>query len=140
MTKVYVVTSGEYSDYKIEGVFSNSDKAKEFADFIEEEPARVEEYELDIPREEWCIYQVYMKQDGTVRMVMQILPRTRSLICPEHRPTPGFWGYTLDAEALIWRVKTNDREQAIKVVGEKRAIILANNLWGDEEKTRKLFE
>lgn len=37
---IYVVTSGEYSDYRIEGVFTDKDKAEAFAD-------RNPEYEIE---------------------------------------------------------------------------------------------
>ena len=40
---------------------------------------------------------------------------------------------------LVWIVQTEDFARAIKVVKEKRAIILANNAWGDDKKVRKLF-
>lgn len=58
--KAYIVTSGSYSDYNIEAVFSTEEKAKEFInnrgddDFNE-----IEEYEMDKPCEKeksiyWC--------------------------------------------------------------------------------------
>ena len=44
--KVYIVTSGEYSDYAIEAVFSTIEKAKEYVD-AHGSDYRVEEYPVD---------------------------------------------------------------------------------------------
>ena len=44
--KVYVVTSGSYSDYSIECVFSTREKAEEYLQYHDDE-YRIEEYALD---------------------------------------------------------------------------------------------
>lgn len=46
MEKVYIVTSGEYSDYTIEVVFSTRKKAKEYVDAYGSD-YRIEEYPVD---------------------------------------------------------------------------------------------
>ena len=46
MEKVYIVTSGEYSDYTIEAVFSTRKKAEEYVD-AHGSDYRVEEYPVD---------------------------------------------------------------------------------------------
>lgn len=54
--KVYVVTEGEYSDYRILGVFSTEDLAKEYCgDFC-----TIEEYELDAAGKEEKFVQSYL--------------------------------------------------------------------------------
>lgn len=45
--KVYIVTSGEYSDYHIECVFSTIEKAKKYIDTHSNDTVNIEEYELD---------------------------------------------------------------------------------------------
>lgn len=49
MSTIYLVTSGEYSDYRIEGAFSTEDKANAFAATFERGygDTRVEDYTLD---------------------------------------------------------------------------------------------
>ena len=50
MTKVYVVTDGEYDYYHIVAIFSNKDKAEDFLskyNFSECHDAEIEVYELD---------------------------------------------------------------------------------------------
>ena len=52
MRKVYIVTSGEYSDYGIDRVFSTEEKAKEWVDIITSMyngNYNIEQYELDAP-------------------------------------------------------------------------------------------
>lgn len=46
MEKVYIVTSGEYSDYHIDAVFSTIEKAEEYVD-AQGSDYRVEEYPVD---------------------------------------------------------------------------------------------
>lgn len=47
MTTIYIVTSGEYSDYVIEGTFSTKKKAEDFKEKVEATPGDIEEWELD---------------------------------------------------------------------------------------------
>ena len=51
--KIYVVTSGQYSDYGINGVFTVKEKAQKYVDIYnaceaDYDSARIEEYEADI--------------------------------------------------------------------------------------------
>lgn len=55
MTTIYLVTSGEYSNYGINGVFSSEQLAKEFIE--KHKDGGIEEWELDErSREEVCPY------------------------------------------------------------------------------------
>ena len=60
----YVVTSGEYSDYHIDGVFSDKEKADFFAD--KDNDRSVEEYDLDdeqmLRQEDWYKVEIYVGQ------------------------------------------------------------------------------
>ena len=51
MTTIYLVTSGEYSSYGIDGVYSTREKAQAHVDAITGtyHTAEVEEHELDAP-------------------------------------------------------------------------------------------
>ena len=46
MEKIYIVTSGEYSDYQINAVFSTGEKAEEYVDAYGSD-YRIEEYPVD---------------------------------------------------------------------------------------------
>ena len=58
----YVVTSGEYSDYHIDGVFSDKEKADFFAD--KDNDRSVEEYDIDdeqmLRQEDWYKVKIYV--------------------------------------------------------------------------------
>lgn len=127
MVKIYIVTSGDYSSYGIDAVFSKKGKADEYCKNFKCD--EVEEYELDPNTIPIDMITVEMARDGTVNNVKQLISRIN---------TSGFW-YFGALDDLIWHVKTNDEIRAIKVVNEKRIQILANDCWGDDERTKVLF-
>ena len=73
MNKVFIATSGEYSDYGIDRVFSSIEKAKEWVDVITSMYGGyydIEPYELDAPipkREEYLFFEAYIENDVIVR-------------------------------------------------------------------------
>ena len=73
MSKVFIVTSGEYSDYGIDRVFSTEEKAKEWVNVITSMYGGnydIEQYELDAPipeRKEYLFFEAYIKDDVIVR-------------------------------------------------------------------------
>lgn len=46
--KVYVVTSGEYSDYRVDAIFSTKEKAQEYRDFRKFTDTWKESYRMDV--------------------------------------------------------------------------------------------
>lgn len=73
MSKVYIVTSGEYSDYGIDRVFSNEEKAKEWVDVITSMYGgnyNIEQYELDAPipeRKEYLLFEAYIENNTIIK-------------------------------------------------------------------------
>lgn len=73
MGKVFIVTSGEYSDYSIDRVFSTEEKAKEWVDVITSMYGGnydIEQYELDAPipeRKEYMFFEAYIKDNVIVK-------------------------------------------------------------------------
>ncbi len=131
---IYIVTSGCYSDYDIDAVFSTRELAQQY---IGPEPQdesygqRIEVYPLDIPIEKRTVTTVSMKYNGDVISIHQ----------QENMGTTGFeefWGP--DYPILEWSVRTDEEERAVKVVNEKRMQILALNLWGNTEAVKQLFK
>ena len=64
MIKIYIVTSGEYSDYTIEAVFSTKEKAEEY---VQQHGTnyRVEDYDIDKEvKKETKIWRVKMRFDN----------------------------------------------------------------------------
>lgn len=76
MSKVYVITEGDYSDYRIVGVTLNRKAAKQYCKNVErvsegwDSVPRIEEYELDDfgDGSEWCrVYYCYInKENGRI--------------------------------------------------------------------------
>lgn len=128
MKKVYIVTDGDYSDYRIIAAFTREDKAEEYRRNFEY--YSVEEYELDPSTTPIDITTVWMSSDGTVESTW---PRVEPV------DTSGFVRYANERSnkaVLIYRVNTKDEKRAIKVVNEKRTQILAYDVWGNEELTK----
>lgn len=126
MVKVFVVTQGSYSDYHIEAIFSTKELAEESGQ------GDINEWELDPPKGGWIIgIIVRMQKDGNVSEFWEERSDTDS-----NNPYVGFHRYDVDGN-LVWSVKTDDKERAIKVVNEKRIQILAMDIWGDTQKTQQ---
>ena len=73
MNKVFIATSGEYSDYGIDKVFSSIEKAKEWIKVVTSMYGgnyNIEPYELDAPlpkRKGFLFFEAYIKDDVIVR-------------------------------------------------------------------------
>ena len=73
MSRVFVVTSGEYSDYGIDRVFSTEEKAKEWIEIITSMYGgnyNIEQYELDAPipeRKEYLFFEAYIEDDVVIK-------------------------------------------------------------------------
>ena len=73
MNKVYIVTSGEYSGYGINKVFSTEEKAKEWIKVVTSMYGgnyNIEQYELDAPipeRKEYLFFEAYIEDDVIIK-------------------------------------------------------------------------
>jgi len=137
---VYLLTSGEYSDYQVHAVLS-AKKGKEFA--VTQKQLGKEEYRLekfivdDINK--WNIsIRVQMYRTGDVRNIEGFIS------IPSHPSYfAGFYKVYFPVEhngeyCLSYVVATDDEERAIKVVNEKRTQILAHDAWGNDEIVKQL--
>lgn len=121
MSTLYVVTSGEYSDYGIEAIFSTRELAQSYIDATTSgdrwsQPG-IEEWELDPGADDLRagrkLWFVRMDRDGNV---------------PEVRPDRGGSSDSHGFDAIgnmICTVWAADQEHAVKIVGERRARFLA---------------
>ena len=73
MGKVFIVTSGEYSDYGIDRVFSSEEKAKKWIEVITSMYGgnyNIEQYELDAPipeRKEYLFFEAYIENNTIIK-------------------------------------------------------------------------
>ena len=137
--KVYVVTAGVYSDYHILAIFTSRKRAEEYKKKAEkvwlyyQEEIRVEEYPLNMPPSQWVKTCVRISRDGQVIETWKWIAKGEVREIEEDLPFYDVQGN------LVWIVHTEDEEKAIKVANEIRAIILANDEWGDEEALKRRF-
>lgn len=122
MKIVYVVTSGEYSDYGIDAIFSEKKLSEEYIE--NGDGTNIEEWYLDVPREGWEETFVRMKRDGTV-----VESGTRG---KDNQPEDfGFICFDVDAN-LVCRWDTADTKRAIKSTNEIRSMLLAREMWPEK--------
>lgn len=125
MTTIYVVSTGDYSEYHIVGICSTKEKAEILqtatnADGIEEWP--LDEL-ADFAAQGYRGWAVYMQKCGNV------------LKCYEHplEDENSVRKYLLREGEVIVRFYCNAKSQdhAVKIANEKRAQMIANNEWSE---------
>ena len=143
--QAFVVTSGEYSAYRIEAVFSTMEQAEEYIKPFKEanpkEPeAKIEVYDLDNPPAICAFTRIRMDKSGNSNIPVRDWLRPQ--VDVSYVKSGGFqyfyYEQLIHGTCLVWDVATSDIEKAIKVVNEKRLQILALNIWGDDEKVREM--
>ena len=136
--KIYIVTSGCYSDYRIERVFSTKEKANEF---IQQHGTdyRIEEYVVDeekVKKEE-KIWDVEIDIDDN--SVIQSIPR--NFLCREEGTCEHHEYFQNDVVDLY--VKADSMDKAIKIAKERYFAIKANDyIWSTltkRENINKVF-
>ena len=126
---IYVLTSGEYSDYHINGVYSSRELAQAFIDAVEGKlypfgkrtysDYMIEEYNLDEYADElkrgYLLWFVRMKRDG---LVLEAYEDERSYIMDHLSGDQN--------RDFVNRCLAKDKEHAIKITNERRIQFLAN--------------
>lgn len=148
--KVYVVTSGEYSDFGIEQVFSTKEKAQNFIDLSKEYGNdninyEIDEYDLDpivkVPHYHKFkyFYFVEMDKEGNIKHCNKT---HLDIMNPEVEKEMVYLtnDYLSKKSVLNAIINANDKEHAIKIMGEKRTKILAANRWIDDIGNRYSIE
>ena len=130
--KVFIVTSGCYSDYGISSVYSTREAAeKAIGDDKDNDGygSRIEEYVLDPDdrhREGYKSYVVTMLRDGTTEEIEEddfFYGQTSCEIWERSKCTNP------KADCLSVQVAVRRKEHAVKIANEKRAALIATNQW-----------
>lgn len=129
--KVYLATTGEYSDYRIRAAFSTKEKAQEFLDAQTDYSPRVEEFEVD----EWTRDMGRWTFD--FRLVDGMIQKEEYDVWLEEQPDEAKTSMSLGAEMLAVTVYHGNKERAKKVASEIYTRIRAN-LDEAEERVRRL--
>lgn len=121
MAKIYIVSSGEYSGYSIEGVYSTKELALAAADLIEGND--IEEYELDGYADKiqqgLHLFNVYMDKSGAA----DIYPSTFG------EENFSLYKHIDGAIRMSMLCYAKDKEHAAKIAGERRRELLATDEW-----------
>ncbi len=125
--KVYVVTSGSYSDYRIEEIFKKKADAEALASVLSDSNG-VDEWEVN-QRRVIPLWSIWMKKSGDL---------DDEYGSPSTNTDGKENAYCYD-DLIHFGVLADTLERAIKVANERRAIILSHNLWGENEKIEELF-
>ena len=121
MKKIYLMTTGEYSEYSVEGAFSSEEKLKQFAEMNNNSYYNIEELEID-PYERYYgdrkLYFVRMRKDGSI---YEVRKTSVGIDVGEGR---------FDADGrLVIDCYAKDEHHAAKIANEKRAMLIATDQW-----------
>lgn len=130
--KLYVVTEGDYSDYHICGIYSTPEKAERARALYHADS--IEEWEQDAmpdAPEGMTYFAVAMQRDGTT---VYVRPRNADAREEEYDwcPTwPTRWvnGKLESIDAVEFTMFARDEQHAVKIANERRAQLIAENLW-----------
>lgn len=136
MEKVFIVTSGLYSDYGINAVFSSRELADNYING--DEDYRIEEYDIDTKEKNEKYIKVEMDINGNTKDVEEFYSTDDSYsdrVC-------FIFNYNLDKgirydkinQLLCYYSLNNDKTTAIKACNELRAQLIALQIWGCDEK------
>ena len=123
MAKVFIVTSGEYSDYGIDRVFSTRKLAEQYVD-TKDDDWQIEEYELDEPIErETHIFAVRMSIRSKEVERCSISSCLSKKDCIEYYERGLFEN---PDPRIIFYIESDSKERAIKIASERFGAVIAN--------------
>jgi len=138
--KIWVIEQGEYSDYRVRGVFSTKANAERIRDALGEKESydapTVAEWTLDPIVAEldkgYTPWAVLMLRDGTVESCKQEE-------ITSYRMEGGGWLWKRSTapayigkgvpDALNWTVWAKDGKHAVKILNERRTQMIATGEW-----------
>lgn len=127
MKQVYAVTDGDYSDYKVIGVYSTQKRA-EYAHRLYGVDNEIEVWVVDeLPEHPrgMLLFHVRMARDGEVVRMWQGSPGG-GVVGIE---SASNYGSVRFRENLAFDVWAKDEKHAIKIVNEYRGRMLADGMW-----------
>ena len=153
-TKVWVIESGEYSDYRVVGVFSSQENARQVADAINapsegklyySDEATVAEWALDPAvhelRQGFTPFIVNMREDGTVERCDPLDVSGYELAgyvrMWRRTQAPAFRGNPDKPDLLLAHVWARDAKHAAKITNEHRARMIASGEWANDSPKAK---
>jgi len=120
--KIYIITTGQYSDYGIVRIFSTRKKAMEYLDTKDNE-YRLEVYDIDKPiKREKQMYCISFNLDKKkVHGVRTCDPKYANMIHVRH------WCFN-QVKTLDIYVESDSRKRALKIASERYGAVIANEV------------
>ena len=132
MSKIYIVTSGNYSDYSIRSVFSTEEKAQAYVNVLEHYEVidfSIEEHDVDEEafelRDGYEQYRVWMRRDGDASAIL-VPPYKQEIGLRLHESPRG----TFTLYGIVW---AKSEQHAVKIANEQRSALIASNQWSTRE-------
>ena len=142
MKKIYIVTSGSYSDYNIQGVFSTHKKAEKVANAYSD--CNIEEWDVDtlfsIARKGLVRFYINMERDGEVLSSGKCGSpynaeeeiETTAEVEQEYTHTYGY----VEPAHLHVKCWARNEKHAIKIASEHLAMTIARGDWDEQGVSR----
>ena len=131
--QIFAVTSGSYSDYRVNALFSTRAKAQAFIDAVKDSDINsIEAYDLDPPVADlmgrgYVPWHVRMKRNGDVLSTSSEASVYR--VESANRTEVNLWGAVNEAQTLVVVCWAKSSDAAIKIANEKRAELIASGKW-----------
>jgi hypothetical protein len=130
MKKIYIVTSGTYSDYGINAIFDTKELAKKYISAFDQKymEMNIEEWnlnEFDF-RPGYKAYRVRMNKKGNTKEIEWLYYHS------QFSEDDNGISFTYDNGLMNCTVFAKDEKHAVKIANEKRIQYLATNKWGEK--------
>lgn len=125
--KIYIVTSGEYSDYRIDAVFTTKEKA---VDYVEQHGTRydIEEYDLDEEVEKktqlWSVE--FSVEDGELYEANPTSRNRNEVV--DTCSIFDYWEREKEKSYIRFYIDADSMDRAVKIARERFAAVKANEL------------
>jgi hypothetical protein len=137
MATIYIVTSGEYSDYGINAVFDDKEKAEQWIkekrviDYLEAGDYDIEEYKLnptmpDEYRQGMLPYDVWIRRSGDI----QTITRYYDAGFDDKFHVMCFPNSCIGS-TIVW---ARDKQHAAKIANERRVRAIVDGTWPEDGK------
>ena len=127
MSKVYLVTDGDYSDYRVRGIYSTPELAAA-AQRLHNADNDVEEWDLDVIPDHppgLLPFFVLMDKDGN----SEVTPAGAGIDDSGVTWVPGWVGERIPY-GISFSIWARDEQHAAKIANEKKAKLVSAGLWG----------
>jgi hypothetical protein len=139
MKNIYAVSAGSYSDYRVVALFSTPELAAKFmaavpdSDYNEVEEYGLDQNTADLISRGYSVWSVHMLKDGTTERANRLEAGIYNVTSMGHM----IWRRTQAAaykgkgvqDCLTSTVWAKTEKQAVKIVNEHRAQMIANGQW-----------